>query len=90
MNLRKRIFILSVEPLNNYILQVEFISGSRVLLDMSEYIEHIRFTPLKDLTIWNQATTNGLFVRFGDVELSHDEILAMLETPRRSKCCIND
>ena len=25
------------------------------------------------------TVTNGIFVRFGDVELSHDEILAMAE-----------
>ena len=29
--------------------------------------------------VWNSAVTNGIFVRFGDVELSHDEILAMAE-----------
>ena len=30
-------------------------------------------------SVWNSAVTNGIFVRFGDVELSHDEILSMAE-----------
>ena len=29
--------------------------------------------------MWNSAVTNGIFVRFGNVELSHDEILSMAE-----------
>ncbi len=82
MNDKRRIFISGVVPLDHYVLQVDFISGSRVLLDMSEHIECVRFNPLKNLDLWKKATTNGLFVRFGDVELSHDEILAMLEIPR--------
>ena len=34
---------------------------------------------LTDPKVWNSAVTNGIFVRFGDVELSHDEILSMAE-----------
>ena len=29
--------------------------------------------------VWNSAVTNGIFVRFGNVELNHDEILSMAE-----------
>ena len=29
--------------------------------------------------VWNSVVTNGVFVRIGDVELSHDEILSMTE-----------
>ena len=28
---------------------------------------------------WSSAVTNGIFVRFGSVELSHDELLSMAE-----------
>ena len=52
-----RKYISAVTPLPDYILRVDFISGSRLLLDM----------------------TNGIFVRFDNVELSHDEILSMAE-----------
>ncbi len=79
----QRRFITDVKPLENYILQVEFISGSQVLLDLNSQLDRVRFCPLKRPEVWQSATTNGLFVRFGNVEISHDEILAMLETPRQ-------
>ena len=34
--------------------------------------------------MWNSAVTNGIFVRFGNVELSHDEILSMAEREHNS------
>ena len=74
-----RKYISAVKPLDNYILQVDFVSGSRLLLDMKPYLDKIRFRPLADSQVWNSAVTNGIFVRFGDVELSHDEILSMAE-----------
>ena len=74
-----RKYISAVKPLKNYILQVDFVSGSRLLLDMNPYLQKLRFRPLSDQKIWNSAVTNGIFVRFGNVELSHDEILAMVE-----------
>ncbi len=77
----QRRFITDVKPAENYILQVEFVSGSHVLLDMKPQLDSVRFCPLKDPRVWRSATTNGLFVQFGKVEISHDEILAMLERP---------
>ena len=73
----ERKYILAVKPLEPYILQIDFISGSRLLLDMKPYVDKIR--TLTDPKVWNSAVTNGIFVRFGDVELSHDEILSMAE-----------
>ena len=75
----ERKYILAVKPLDGYVLQVDFVSGSRLLLDMKPYLDKIRFRPLADPQVWNSAVTNGIFVRFGDVELSHDEILSMAE-----------
>ena len=74
-----RKYISAVEPLANYILQVDFVSGSRLLLDMKPYLDKFRFRPIADIQVWNSAVTNGIFVRFGNVELSHDEILSMAE-----------
>lgn len=65
--------------MSDYILQVDFVSGSRLLLDLKPYLEKIRFRPLADPQVWNSAVTNGIFVRFGNVELSHDELLSMAE-----------
>lgn len=74
-----RKYISSVVPLAQYILQVDYLSGSRLLLDMKPYLHRIRFRPLSNLQVWNSAVTNGIFVRFGNVELSHDEMLSMAE-----------
>ena len=74
-----RRYLTAVTPLADHVLQVDFVSGSRLLLDMKPYLDKIRFRPLADIRVWNSAVTNGIFVRFGDVELSHDEILSMAE-----------
>ena len=74
-----RRYLTAVTPLSDHVLQVDFVSGSRLLLDMKPYLDKIRFRPLADARVWNSAVTNGIFVRFGDVELSHDEILSMAE-----------
>ena len=74
-----RKYISAVKPLDNYILQVDFVSGSRLLLDMKPYLDKIRFRPLAEAQLWSSAVTNGIFIRFGNVELSHDELLAMAE-----------
>ena len=74
-----RRYLTAVTPLPDHVLQVDFVSGSRLLLDMKPYLDKIRFRPLADSRVWNSAVTNGIFVRFGDVELSHDEILSMAE-----------
>ena len=78
-----RRYLTAVTPLPDHVLQVDFVSGSRLLLDMKPYLDKIRFRPLADARVWNSAVTNGIFVRFGDVELSHDEILTMAEQEHR-------
>ena len=80
----KRRYISAVSPLDGFILQVDYVSGSRLLLDMKPYLDKIRFRPLAAPQVWNSAVTNGIFVRFGNVELSHDEILSMAEQEHNS------
>ena len=75
----ERKYISAVRVMEGYVLQVDFVSGSRLLLDMKPYLDKIRFLPLSDPQVWNSAVTNGIFVRFGNVELNHDEILSMAE-----------
>ena len=74
-----RKYIHSVKPLTDHVLQVDFISGSRLLLDMKPYLDKFRFRSLSDPQVWNSAVTNGIFVRFGDVEMSHNELFSMAE-----------
>ena len=75
----ERKYIESVKPLGDHILQVDFLSGSRLLQNMKPYLDSIRVRPLKSPLVWQSAATNGLFVRFENVELSHDELLSMAE-----------
>ena len=75
----ERRYVSAVGALPDYILQVDFVSGSRLLLDMKPYLDKIRFRPLSDPRVWNSVVTNGIFVRYGNVELSHDELLSMAE-----------
>ena len=74
-----RRYISAVQPLSDYVLQVDFVSGSRLLLDMKPYLDKCRFRTLREPDVWNSAVTNGICVRFGNVELSHDELLTMAE-----------
>ena len=74
-----RRYLSAVEPLPDHILQVDFVSGSRLLLNMKPYLDKTRFRSLSDPLVWSSAVTNGIFVRFGNVELSHDELLSMAE-----------
>ena len=74
-----RKYIAAVQPLSDHVLQVDFVSGSRLLLDMKPYLDKTRFCTLSDPQVWDSAVTNGIFVRFGNVELSHDELLTMAE-----------
>ena len=79
-----RKYISAVAPLPDYILQVDFVSGSRLLLDMKPHLDSIRFRSLRRPEVWKSAETNGVFVRFSSVELSHDELMTMAEQGRRA------
>lgn len=46
---------------------------------MKPYLDKTRFRSLSDPRVWSSAVTNGIFVRFGNVELSHDKLLSMAE-----------
>ena len=49
----ERKYILAVKAMDGYILQVDFISGSRLLLDMKPYLDKIRFRSLADPQMWS-------------------------------------
>ena len=42
----RRSYIAAVRALEDHILQVDYVSGSRLLLDMKPYLDKIRFRPL--------------------------------------------
>ena len=47
----KRRYLKAVTTLPDYILQVDFVSGSRLLLDMKPYLDKIRFLSLADVEL---------------------------------------
>ena len=49
---------------------------------MKPFLDKLRFRPLADPKVWGRAETNGIFVRFDNVELSHDKILSLAERER--------
>ena len=63
-NYMERRYISEVKPLSQYILQVDFVSDSRLLLDMKSYLDKFRVHSLSDLQTWNSVVTNGIFIRF--------------------------
>lgn len=77
--------IAAVTPLEGYVLQVDFLSGGRLLLPMEGWLDHLRFAPLRRAEIWASAATDGRFVRFGTVEIAHDELLDMAEYGRERR-----
>ena len=54
-------YIDNVKPLKDYILQVDFTTGSRLLLNMKPYLDRLRFRPLSRPGVWQSAATNGVF-----------------------------
>ena len=80
-----RRYLTAVMPLPDHVLQVDFVSGSRLLLDMKPYLDKTRFSAHSDPQVWASAVTNGIFVRFGDVEMSHNELFSMAEQEHHRK-----
>ncbi len=81
----ERRYLAAVAPLPGHVLQVDFVSGSRLLLNMAPYLDKFRFRSLSSPRVWNSAVTNGIFVRFGSVEISHDELFSMAEQEHHRK-----
>lgn len=75
----ERRHLTAVAALPDHILQVDFISGARLLLDMKPYLDKIRYLPLNDPEVWASAVTGGIFVRSGSAEISHDGLPDMAE-----------
>lgn len=71
--------ITKVTPLQDYVLRVEYSSGSTVLFHMKEMLNKgCRFRGLDEPGVWETAQTDGRFVRWPRyAEISFDEILTI-------------
>lgn len=58
--------IKAVEALPEYILRVEWQSGSVTLLNMRPILTNPRFRVLKDESVWRSAATDGRTIRWRD------------------------
>lgn len=61
-------FIKSVEPQADYVLRVEWTSGSVTLLDMKPKLTSPRFSPVRDMDVWKSVTTDGYTIRWTDAK----------------------
>lgn len=43
-----RRYITAVKPLRDYVLQIVYVSNSRLLLNMRPYLDKLRFRPVAD------------------------------------------
>ena len=57
---------IAVQPLPNYILQVDFSNGERRLFDVKPYLDGEWFSELKDIDIFNAVRVAGLSVAWPD------------------------
>lgn len=79
----QRRYISAVKPLEGHILQVDFVSGSRMLLDLKPFLAQLRFPPADQTGgLAERRDTNGrVRPHRARVELSHDEIFELAERP---------
>ena len=57
---------VSVKPLPDYVLQVEFSNGERRLFDVKPYLRGEWFSQLLDVNVFNAVKVEGLSVAWPD------------------------
>lgn len=72
--------IKSVEPKEDYRLEVTFDNGSSIILNMENRIGTIRFGMLSDKEFFKQATTDGITIRWDNkIEISATEVFQLAQ-----------
>lgn len=56
-----RKYIQAVELLDDFVLLIDFTSGSRLLLDMKPHLDSIRFRSLRRPEVWKSAENQRRF-----------------------------
>jgi hypothetical protein len=70
--------ITNVIPLDNYCLEVVMGNGSKVILDMKNKLETVRFGILSDIALFQRATSDGTYIRWDNaVEISVNELFQL-------------
>lgn len=72
--------IQKVVPREDYRLEVFLDNGSSITVNLESRLETVRFGMLADKTFFDSATTDGIFVRWGNtVEISLNEVFQLAQ-----------
>jgi|GEM_PF-1152576 len=72
--------ILSIRPLDGYMMEINFLNGNTVILNLQNKLRTIRFAPLKDKNLFDSAVTDGESVIWNSLlEISTTEILQLVQ-----------
>jgi len=76
--------IISVQPMENYLMEVRFDNGNAVILDMKSKIQTARFWQLRDKKLFEVATTDGTSIRWNEfTEIYVGEIFDIAQSNRK-------
>lgn len=72
--------ILSVRPLEGYKMEINFVNGNSVILNMANKLRTIRFEPLKDKGLFDRAVTDGESIIWNNmIEISTTEVFQLAQ-----------
>lgn len=72
--------IMNVTPKADYRLEVFLANGSSVTLNLESRLQTVRFGMLADKELFARATTDGSYIRWGDlIEISATEVFQLAQ-----------
>ena len=72
--------IAKVTVRQQYLLEVTFDNGTTVILNMAGRLGHIRFMALADISVFENVSTDGQFIRWGNkAEVSLNEVFQLAQ-----------
>jgi len=73
--------IVSVQPMDDYLLEVHFSNGHSITLDMKKKIQTARFWQLRDKKLFESAVTDGYSIQWNKfTELYVSEIFDVAQS----------
>lgn len=72
--------ITNIVPQEDYRLQVQLDNGSSITLNLESRLKTVRFGMLADKEFFKRATTDGSYIRWGDlIEISATEVFQLAQ-----------
>ena len=67
--------IINIRPMDGYFMEVKFSNGSTVILNLAKKLCTVRFSPLRDKSLFQSTTTDGNSIRWNElIEISATEV----------------